>query len=114
MPIVINDVSLLQRYLQGVMTRADHHANEVNEIALAVAGFIIWKKDPDPIQVRGHLGGTANALWVKINGTRYAFSYNHHTGGTIDIRSGSIRSPTRHSISNQTSLADLRQIFDSL
>lgn len=45
MPLPVTDVEILQGYINGVMARADHHANEVEEIALALAGAIVWKKD---------------------------------------------------------------------
>ena len=46
MPRRITDVDVLQQYLSGVMDRAEHHAQQVKQVALAVAGGIVWKKDP--------------------------------------------------------------------
>lgn len=39
----IKDIKILKDYLTGVLDRANHHAQNVNEIALAIAGGIIWR-----------------------------------------------------------------------
>lgn len=41
MPKQINDVDTLKDYINGVLGRAQHHANNVDEIATAVAGSIV-------------------------------------------------------------------------
>jgi len=114
MPLTVTDVEILKGYLNGVMTRADHHANEVEEIALALAGAIIWKKDAGKdIQVMQKDGDTKNVLWVSIGGTRYTFSYNH-ASKTIEMREGNLRGDVLHSFSNSTPLSTLHQIFGAL
>jgi hypothetical protein len=45
MPQAIASVDVLQQYIQGVMARAEHHANNVDEVALAVAGAVVWRKE---------------------------------------------------------------------
>ena len=45
MALTVTDVEQLRAYLCGVMSRADHHAGSVNEIALALVGAILWRKD---------------------------------------------------------------------
>jgi len=96
------------------MERADHHANEVEEIALALAGAIVWKKDEDrDIEVMQHQGDTKNVLWVYIKGNRYTFSYSH-SAKAIEMREGTTRGSVLHSFSNQTKLSDLHAAFESL
>jgi hypothetical protein len=110
----VPDVDTLQRYLTGVLTRADHHAGNVNEIALAVAGAIVWRKDSSPIEVATQSGDMKNVLWVTMqSGQRYAFSYNHQAA-TIEIRQGSTQGAVIHSLTNATPLSQLRTIFLSL
>lgn len=110
----VPDVDTLQKYLTGVLTRADHHAGNVNEIALAVAGAIVWRKDSSPIEVMTHSGDMKNVLWVTMqSGQRYAFSYNHQAGA-IEIRQGSTQGAVTHSVTNATPLSQLRSIFLSL
>jgi hypothetical protein len=102
----VTDVDLLQKYLTGVIERADHHAGAVNEIALAVAGAIVWRKDSSPIKVMSRDGDMKNVLWATIQGgQKYAFSYNHR---------GSVQGAAIHSLSNATPLSQLRTIFLSL
>jgi hypothetical protein len=113
MPTQLTDVDVLQQYLVGVMDRADHHADNVNDIALAIAGAIVWRKDAEAITVMTRAGDMKNVLWVKISGRRYAFSYNHRSNA-IDIRKGSTRGPVIHTLTNDTAIAALRKIFESL
>jgi hypothetical protein len=114
MPLPVTDVEILKDYINRVMVRADHHANEVEEIALALAGAIIWKKDAGKdIQVMQKEGDTKNVLWVSIGGERFAFSYNH-TAKTIEMREGNMRGVVLHSFSNSTPLSKLHRIFAGL
>ena len=77
MAIQVNDVDALKSYLEAAMGRAKHHPGNVDGVILALTGAIVWKKDADPIEPMGSEGDTKNVLWVKFNGIRYAFSYNH-------------------------------------
>ena len=45
MPQVVASVDVLQLYIQGVMARAEHHANKVDEVGLAIAGAVVWRKE---------------------------------------------------------------------
>ena len=114
MPLSVKDVDQLRKYLSGVMDRADHHANNVNEIALALVGAILWRKDDDAhIKVMAQNGETKNVLWVRIGQKRYAFSYNHRTG-KIEMRTGSIQGKPIQSFSNKTALSKVRKVFEVL
>jgi hypothetical protein len=70
MPQTIASVDVLQQYIQGVMARAKHHANNVDEVALAIAGAVVWRKERE-IEVMTREGDVRNVLWVRINGNRY-------------------------------------------
>ena len=114
MALTVTEIEELRSYFNDVMTRADHHAKSVTEIALALIGAIIWKKNGvDPIKVMAHNGKTANVLWVHIGSKRFAFSYNHTTG-VIEMRDSSIQGPILHSFDNTVSLSTVRQIFEPL
>ena len=45
MPEQVTYIDVLRDYLNGVVGRADHHAEGVNEVVLAVAGGVVWRKD---------------------------------------------------------------------
>ena len=109
----ISDITILQEYISGVMERAEHHAGNVNEIALALAGAIIWKKDGEPIEVFTREGKMTNVLWVKFNGNKYAFSYNHGNE-TIEIRKGTTQGAVLHGFSNDTTITEVIRAFESL
>lgn len=114
MALTVKEVEQLRGYIQGVMGRADHHAGNVNEIALALAGAIIWRKDDDePIKVMERKGETTNVLWVVIGGNRYAFAYDH-ASGVIEMRKDSIAGAVFHTFSNATPLSKIYSIFKSL
>ena len=114
MALTVTEIEGLRAYINGVMERADHHAGAVKEIALALTGAILWRKEDDePIRVMAHNGDTKNVLWVRIGGSRYAFSYNHSTA-QIEMRKGSTQGATLHSFSNATPLSDVYRIFEAL
>ena len=112
MPLTITDVDILQDYIQGVMARAQHHANNVEDVMLAIAGAIVWRKEGD-LRVMARSGDMKNVLWVRINGQRYALSYNHNAG-TIEVREGSTQGTILASFSNATPLADVKQYSANL
>lgn len=72
-PRTVTDIDVLQEYISGVMERAEHHAGAVEEIALAIAGAIVWRKD-GTIRVYEREGRMTNALWVTMGGQRYFLS----------------------------------------
>ncbi|EIC2299151.1 hypothetical protein LF048_003519 [Vibrio cholerae] len=113
MALTVKDVNILSQYISGVMARADHHAGNVEEIALALAGAILWRKDDTNIKVMAHGADTKNVLWVTINGERYAFSYNH-SSEKIEMRKGNIQGNTIHEFDNSTPLSKLVEIFKGL
>ena len=113
MPISISDVDTLKSYIEGVMGRAEHHANNVSAIGLALAGAIVWRKDADAIEVMAQEGDLKNVLWVKISGHRYAFSYNH-TAKEIEMRENTTRGAVLQRFSNGTPIHDVERIFRGL
>jgi len=113
MPQQVTDIDVLRDYIQGVMGKADHHALNVNEVALAIAGGVVWRKDDEPIEVMVREGEMKNVLWFKVDGNRYALSYNHTTN-EIEIRRGSTQGAVMGSFSNSTTNNQIRQLFESL
>lgn len=113
MALTINTLRLLNEYITGVMERADHHGQNMNEIALVIAGAIIWKVKDEDVEVRTYNGETANVLWMKINGVRYALAYNHATE-EIEIRDRTINGTVIASFSNNSPIAQIKQVFNTL
>lgn len=113
MPQQVTDIDVLRDYLRGVMDRADHHAQKVNEVALAVAGGVVWRKDDEPLEVMTRGGEMKNVLWFKVGGKRYTLSYNHDSG-EIELRQGTTQGAVIASFSNAMSNAQVRQIFGAL
>ena len=108
------EVDVLRCYIAGVVENAEHHADNVDEIALALIGAIVWRKDEGTeIRVMTREGRMTNVLWVHIGGTRYAFSYNHDDRA-IEIRDGSTQGRVLHSFSNATRVAEIKRVFESL
>src|SRR5437763_1847728 len=112
MPQTVATVDVLQQYIRGVMERAEHHANNVDEICLAIAGAIVWRKDGE-LQVMARDGDMKNVLWLHVNGRQYALSY-YHDAGAIEVRAGSTHGATLASFTNATSLADVKRFFENL
>jgi hypothetical protein len=109
----VEEVAELQSYLRGVLNRADHLADNVNEVVLALTGAIVWRKGPEPIRVYTQKGKTGNVLWAHIAGKKYAFSYDH-VNGTIEMRSESIQGPVVRTFSNADTAASVKEFFANL
>ena len=76
--------------------------------------MIVLKLDGNSdIQVRSYADAPGNMLWIYINGSRYAFRYEH-ADDTIEIRKDSYKGPILHKVNNQTGIGGLKTIFDSL
>ena len=114
MPIAVDDVDTLQRYINGVLARADHHARYINEIGLAIVGAIVARKDADcPIEVREHNGDMKNVLFVVIGGRRFALTHNRDDR-CIDVREGNSRGATLAQFDNESTITEVWQFFSSL
>jgi hypothetical protein len=109
----ITDVDTLQEFIKGVMARAEHHAQTLDEVILAVAGAIIWRKDDNDLEVFERQGHMSNVLWVHIGGQRYAFSYNRRTV-SIEVRLGSTQGAPVASFTNSTSTREVKEAFARL
>jgi Integron cassette protein VCH_CASS1 chain len=112
MALTITTLTLLNEYINGVMNRADHHGQNVNEIVLTLAGAVIWRATQD-VEVRTYNEETANILWLTINGHRYAIAYNHQTGN-IEIRDRNQNGNVLAIFNNSTSAKDVKSIFAGL
>jgi hypothetical protein len=104
----INTIKELQQYFKGVEGRAKHHAKKVKEIIYPALCLIIAYFDPDfDIKVM------SNVIWVHINGTRYAFSYEP-SKSIIQIKKNSTKGKVLYSIDNSLTVKELINIFESL
>ncbi|MFL5898625.1 MAG: hypothetical protein ACJ76D_09215 [Solirubrobacterales bacterium] len=114
MPQTVASVDVLQQYIRGVMQRAEHHANNVDEIALALAlaGAVVWRKDGE-IEVMAREGDMKNVLWVCVNGRRYALSYNHDHG-SIEVRERNTQGNVLASFTNANTVHEVKQFFAGL
>lgn len=111
--ILIQSINALNEYLNGVMNRANHHAKNVNEVALTIAGAIVWRATED-IQVRSNNSRSpGNVLWFYVKSRRYVLSYNQQTE-TIDLLDSSIDGKVLHSFDNSWKAIDVKEIFAKL
>tara|TARA_Y100000034_G_scaffold124498_1_gene172757 strand:- start:5742 stop:6128 length:387 start_codon:yes stop_codon:yes gene_type:complete len=114
MAVKVNQVELLQEYFLGVVARSEHHAPNVSEVIYPLLGLIVLTMDADSdIQVRGSKGAIGNMLWFTKNSQRYAFRYEHEDD-TIEIRKNSFKGDMVAKVSNATTIAVLKGIFDRL
>lgn len=112
MALTITTLTLLNEYINGVMNRADHHAQNVNEIVLTLAGAVIWRATQD-VEVRTYNDETANILWLTVNGHRYALAYNHQTGN-IEIRDRNQNGTVLATFNNSSTADDVKRVFSIL
>ncbi len=111
--LTIQSINALNEYLNGVMDRANHHAHNVNEIALTLAGSVMWRTTDD-IEVRSNNnGGTGNMLWFHIDNKRFVLSYNHQSG-QIDLIERSMQGRVIYSFDNSKTAVEVKSIFATL
>ncbi|MBW8323661.1 MAG: hypothetical protein K0M50_02745 [Prolixibacteraceae bacterium] len=112
MALTIETLTVLNQYINGVMSRADHHALNVNEVVLTLAGAVIWRATQD-VEVRTYNEETANILWVTINGHRYALAFNHQIG-EIELHDRTQNGIVLAKFNNSTSATEVKTIFAGL
>ena len=113
MALTVETLDLWRTYLNGVMGRAQHHAPNVDEIALALVGAILWRST-DEVKVLERDGEAKNILWLSVNGNNFCFTYDHNEGGFIAMREGNSRGNVIHKFTNQTAIAEVKRIFQEL
>lgn len=114
MAIPVSKIHELKVYFSGVVERSLHHAPGVDEVIYALLGFIVLNIDENSeIQVRSYGEATGNILWVFINKVRYSFRYEH-SDDTIEIRKNNHKGELISKINNQTSITQLKKIFEDL
>lgn len=112
MALTITTLTLLNQYINGVMERADHHGQNVNEIVLTLAGAVIWKATQD-VEVRTYNDETANILWLTVDGHRYAIAYNHQTFN-IEIRDRNQNGTVLATFNNSNTALEVKNVFLNL
>jgi hypothetical protein len=115
MPVPVSDLDTLRTYLRGVLGKTKHHAPNVDEIVLALAGGVISRQGSTPLEVRAApSGGMGLTLtFTSSRRHRYCLSYNH-TDKRIELREKSFMGPVLHSFANATPVADVAAIFAAL
>ncbi len=112
MPRTVSNLELLQEYVRGVLDRAGHHALNVNEVCLAIAGAILWVSEED-LEVMTRNGEMKNVLWLRVNGQRYAISYNHEDQ-CIDVREGTTQGRILQHFTNASTSGQVKTFFEGL
>jgi hypothetical protein len=112
MPRTVSEVTTIRDYISGVMDRADHHAGNVRDICLALAGGVIWRCDGG-LKVYERSGRITNAMWFKVGTKRYAISFRHDPA-QIEVREGNMQGGVLATFDNSNSVANVRLFFESL
>jgi len=108
----VSNLSDIQDYFNGVMNRANHHAENVNAIIIALMGCVIWKSE-GKFWVREYDGAPANMLWMDVRGITYCFRYDH-ARDIVEMREKSAKGKVIKEFSNQNTLQDLKDFFEKL
>ncbi|TGM25414.1 hypothetical protein [Leptospira meyeri] len=111
MAIEIDSIELLKKHIEGVMARADHHAQSVYKSVLPIVGLIVWKAMN--IRARTNKGEQANMVWFETSKDQYAMVFNHEKA-KIEIRERTQQGRTIAFLDNSNSIEDLIKIFENL
>jgi len=112
MALTITTLDRLNQYINGVMERADHHGQNVNEVILTLAGGVLWRATQD-VEVRTYNNETANILWLVVGNNRYALAFNHQTGN-IELRERTQTGNVLATFNNGTTASQVKQVFAQL
>jgi hypothetical protein len=112
MAISINSIESLQNYLIGVLSRANHHAGNVEGVSLALLGAIIWRTNGE-IAVREYNGNPANMIWFHIDEKKYAMTYNH-SNEEIDLKERTHTGNIIATFDNNSTYEEIIQVFRTL
>ncbi len=112
MAISINSIEILQTYLNGVMSRSEHHAGNVEGVSLTLLGAVMWRAT-DEIEVREYNGSPANMLWFYVGDNRYTLLYNHATE-QIELRERTRNGGLIAEFDNSTYYQQIIQVFRGL
>ena len=111
MALSITSLTSFHEYLEGVMGRADHHAQNVNQIILTLIGAVIWRSDDFEVFFRNE--NTGNILWFEVNGHRYVVGYNHITEN-IEIRDRTLQGPVLITLNNSSDITLVKVFFERI
>lgn len=112
MAISIDSIQTLQTYLNGVIDRAEHHAGQVEGVALALLGAVVWRSTGE-ISVREYAGRPANILWFFVDKERYALVYNHENL-KIELRERTQGGNAIAEFDNSTTYQEVINVFRDL
>lgn len=114
MALQVNSVQDLRDYISGVARRAEHHAPQVREVLLTLAGAVIHYSDAESvIEVREHEGRPRNQLWFAVDGGRYVLSYDHERSSVV-LKRGSQQGEIVAEFTNSTTSAEVVALFEHL
>jgi hypothetical protein len=111
MAIEISDLAVLHQYINGVMGRADHHAQAVNEIALVIAGAVAWRCNS--MHAFEREGEMKNVLRFFVNNQKYTLSYDHDKKQIV-LKQGSIQGNEIARFDNNTPISIVKRTFELL
>lgn len=112
MAISIDSIETLQNYLIGVLGRAEHHAGQVEGVALALLGAVVWRSTGE-ISVRKYAGRPANIIWFFVGDQRYALVYNHENF-KIELRERTQGGNAIAEFDNSTTYQEVISVFRDL
>lgn len=112
MALTIDSIGILQEYINGVIGRAEHHANNVTGVALTLLGAVMWRSTSE-IEVREYNGRPANILWFWVGDRKYALVYNHSTL-QIELRESKHNGTTIAVFDNSSTYQQILQEFTRL
>ena len=112
MALKVSNISDFQQYFEGVMGRANHHADNVNEIILALVGGVVWKSN-GRFQVKQYAGMPANMLWMEVGDQIYCFKFNHETD-CIEVHLNTHNGEVIKEFNNSTPLSEVKSFFERL
>jgi len=112
MALKIDQLTELKRYLEGVLARAEHHGQAVEDVLGDLLVQVILRHDPGSVECRTYRSKPSNILRFSVGGKVYVLRYDH--SGTVELRRENHFGPVVGSFSNATTRKQVRATFATL
>jgi hypothetical protein len=108
----LDKLAELQEYARGVVTRAAHHAHNVENVLDYLLGQVILHHDPGSVECRTYKNKPTNILRFSVRQRAVALAYNHK--GQVELREGNEHGHVLATFTNADSRQHIAQEFGKL
>ncbi len=108
---IILDMRVFEEVVGALIQQAAHDGSALVEILGALAVCIAFHRAPGTEIELVRTECLSTLTWVDVDGGRYAFAFDHASGGCIQVRRGGTHGLVVATFDNNSTLHQVRQFF---